>query len=341
MRRAGKEATDMAESYVGRPIFDVSSYARRGPGRRDRLTAAEIDQVRSTVGRAPEVMVKVLTRGATSMAQVARHVEYIGRKGDVELETDDGRRLTGDDVGRELVEDWDLDLPEGDSAERAARGNSKQARLVHKLIFSMPPGTDPKKVLHAVRDFAREEFGLIHRHAMALHTDEPHPHVHLLVKAVSEHGQRLNIRKDTLRRWRAAFAEQLRARGVAANATERPVRGQSRKALKDPVYRADERDSSTHVHARHRATERALAAGSRRAADPGSQRLRETNEQVVAGYYGLADRLLEQGERTLSEYTRMFADRIRYPLTEQELDHERARGMLRQRERPQDADTRR
>ena len=32
----------------------------------------------------------------------------------------------------------------------------------------------------------RDEFGLTHRYAMALHTDEPHPHVHVLVKAVSE-----------------------------------------------------------------------------------------------------------------------------------------------------------
>jgi hypothetical protein len=30
-----------------------------------------------------------------------------------------------------------------------------------------------------------------------LHTDEPHPHVHMVVKAVSEHGVRLNIRRAT------------------------------------------------------------------------------------------------------------------------------------------------
>lgn len=82
----------------------------------------------------------------------------------------------------------------------------------------MPAGTPPDKVLGAVRDFAREEFGTTHRYAMVLHTDEPHPHVHVVVKAVNEDGQRLNIRKETLRRWRREFARQLRAWGVAANA---------------------------------------------------------------------------------------------------------------------------
>src|SRR6185436_21166985 len=98
-------------------------------------------------------------------------------------------------------------------------------RLVHKLMFSMPAGTQPDRVLAAVRNFATEEFALQHRYAMVLHTDEPHPHVHMVVKAVSEQGERLNIRKDTLRRWRSEFAEHLRRLGVAANVTERAVRG--------------------------------------------------------------------------------------------------------------------
>ena len=49
--------------------------------------------------------------------------------------------------------------------------------------------------------------------------------MHLVVKAVGEDGRRLNIRKATLRGWRRDFAAQLRAQGIAANATERAVRG--------------------------------------------------------------------------------------------------------------------
>jgi type IV secretory pathway VirD2 relaxase len=328
----------VADRFAGRPLFDVASHARRGPGRRDRLTAAEIEQVRRTVGRVPEVMVKVLTRGAVTPSQVRQHAAYIGREGDLALETDDGQRLTGEDAGSRLVEDWDLDLPVAGSAERVARGGGRDARLVHKLIFSMPPGTPPDKVLGAVRDFAREEFGLTHRYALALHTDEPHPHVHLLVKAVSEQGERLNIRKETLRRWRAGFAEQLRARGVAANATERAVRGQSKKALKDGIHRAAERGRSTHVRERLRVAAELVASGTRRPVDEGERRLRDTNERIWAGYLAVTDRLLDQGDRNLSDQVRRFADRIRYPSTEQEYDRERIRELLRQRERSRDLD---
>jgi type IV secretory pathway VirD2 relaxase len=328
----------VADRVVGRPLFDVASHARRGPGRRDRLTAAEIEQVRRTVGRTPEVMVKVLTRGAVTPGQVRQHADYIGRKGDLALETDDGQRLIGQDAGSRLVEDWDLDLPVAGSAERVARGGGRDARLVHKLIFSMPAGTPPEKVLGAVRDFAREEFGLTHRYAMALHTDEPHPHVHLLVKAASEQGERLNIRKETLRRWRAGFAEQLRARGVAANATERAVRGQSKQALKDGIYRAAGRGESTHLRERLRTAADAIAKGTRMPADAGAWRLHDTSEQIWAGYLAIAAQLLAQGDRNLSGHVRAFADRIQYPATHQERDRERVRELLRLQERAREVD---
>jgi hypothetical protein len=92
------------------------------------------------------------------------------------------------------VEDWDLDLDQyRRKSDLTATTGKEPARLVHKVIFSMPAGTPPDKVLKAVKNFAREEFALKHRYAMALHTDEPHPHVHVVVKAVSEQGERLAV----------------------------------------------------------------------------------------------------------------------------------------------------
>ena len=110
----------------------------------------------------------------------------------------------------------------------------------------MPAGTPPEKVQAAVRNFAREEFALKHRYVMALHTDEPHPHVHLVLKARSEDGQRLYLRKATLRQWREGFASHLRALGVAANATPRYVRGEITPQKPDGIYRARARVESTH-----------------------------------------------------------------------------------------------
>jgi type IV secretory pathway VirD2 relaxase len=170
-------------------------------------------------------MVKVLPKSANTLAAARKHLEYIGRKGELDLESDDGERLTGAGVGKGLVEDWDLDVDEyRRTSDLTATRGKEPARLVHKLIFSMPAGTPPEKVLTAVRNFAREEFWGQHRYALALHTDEPHPHVHLVLKAVSEQGVRLNIKKATLRHWRSEFARNLRMLGVEANATERAIR---------------------------------------------------------------------------------------------------------------------
>ncbi len=120
-------------------------------------------------------MVKVLSPGSSDLKAVGRHFDYIGREGDLALESDDGYQLQGR-VGQELIDDWGLDLddlrPQSNLNALPAR---KPPKLVHKLVFSMPEGTPPQKVLSAVRNFAREEIHARHRYAMVLHTDEPHP----------------------------------------------------------------------------------------------------------------------------------------------------------------------
>jgi type IV secretory pathway VirD2 relaxase len=111
-------------------------------------------------------------------------------------------------------------------------------KLVHKILFSMPAGTPPDKLFAAVRNFARQGFADRHRYALALHTDEPHPHVHVVLKAMTEDGEHFNIRKPMLRVWRQEFASHLRAQGVAAKATARAVRDQARPNKLKGIYRA-------------------------------------------------------------------------------------------------------
>src|SRR5437899_11784111 len=93
-----------------KPRLDVASYARRGPARRDHLSQDEIELISRTVRRTPEVMVKVLSRGGQDLKAVGPHLAYRNREGEVEIETDDGQRLSGQGAEKELVEDWDLDL---------------------------------------------------------------------------------------------------------------------------------------------------------------------------------------------------------------------------------------
>jgi len=313
-----------------KPLLDISSYARRGPGRRDRLSQDEVELIARTVGRTPEVMVKVLSRGAKDLRAVGRHIAYLNRGGDLDIETDDGQCLSGKGVEKDLLENWDLDLEERRSGGREYWSRRSPPRLVHKLMFSMPAGTPPDRVLAAVKNFAREEFGLKHRYAMVLHTDEPHPHVHMVVKAVSEQGQRLNIRKATLRAWRSEFARHLRALGVAANATDRQVRGEIKPQKTDGIHRAAMRGVSTHWRQRTAAVARQL---DRRDVEPepGEGRLRQTRQEVVRGWNAVADDLLIQKQLELAQAVRKFVARMPAVQTEKEwirnglLERQRAR----------------
>jgi hypothetical protein len=184
-------------------------------------------------------------------------------------------------------------------------------------MFSMPPGTPPDKVLKAVRNFAREEFLGQHRYALVLHTDEPHPHVHLVLKALSEEGVRLNIKKATLRHWRSEFARNLRLLGLDANATERAVRGETRNAKKDGIYRAGLRGESTHIRARAELVASELLKG-RGTVERGKHKLVETRNAVEGGWRSLAILLAKEGRRELATQTQRFVDEMPTPKTERE-----------------------
>ena len=304
--------------FEGRCLLDIASYARRGPSWRDHLSPAEIAQISRTVRRVPEVVVKVLGKDSNNLSSISRHVGYIGRYGDLELETDDGDRLGGRGVGRQLLDDWDLDLEDKRRrSDLSATMGRNPAKLVHKLMFSMPPGTPPKAVLAATRNFLREEFWLKHRYAFVLHTDEPHPHVHAVVKAVSEQGVRLNIRKATLRQWRQEFARHLREQGIEANATERAVRGTGRAHKLDGIYRAAHRGASTHMCERAEAVAYDLAQGYRRTESSKSE-LVHTRDAVTQGWRAAHDVLIKTGQQELATEVNRFVEQMRPPQTERE-----------------------
>lgn len=302
----------------GEPLLDIVSYGRGGPRENGgRLTHEQIGQIRRTVQRAPEVMVKVLPRASNNVKAAGEHLDYITRYGKLELETDDGERLHGR-VGRALLDEWDLDIDDmRRQSELAATRAGKPPKIVHKLMFSMPPGTPPEKVLAAVRNFAREEFWGQHRYAFVLHTDEDHPHVHLVLKAVSEHGVRLNIRKATLRHWRSQFARNLRLLGVSANATERAVRGESRKANRDAIYRAGLRGESTYIRAQAEAVATQLLKGDV-SVEPNNEILIGTRAAVKRGWRAVATYFAIDGQHDIADEIRRFVQQMPPPRAERE-----------------------
>jgi hypothetical protein len=281
-------------------------------------------------------MVKMLNQGGTSLGAVRRHIQYLDRGGELVIETDDGEPLKGKGAALALLEDWGLDLdekrPTADLKPWWGKGK-KHPKLVQKILFSMPAGTPPKKVLAAVKNFAREEFGAKHRYAMVLHTDEPHPHVHMVVRAMGSDGRRLNIRKDTLREWRREFARHLREQGVAANATERAVRGVTQPRKTDGIYRAGLRGVSTHWRQRAEAVARELAGGEAKV-ERDRTRLLETRRNVVRGWSEIADILVLQGEVELAQAVRHFIRRLPPARTERERIREELLGRAETRQDP-------
>ncbi|MDQ0570024.1 hypothetical protein QFZ42_001858 [Variovorax paradoxus] len=309
--------------------LDIVSYGRRGPGGQLRFGADQIAQIQRTVGRTPEVMVKV-SGGGRDIGGVEAHLRYIGRHGRVPIETDEGLAQQGRGAAKEITADWQLELCRSQHKPRPAPGQKDtRAKLVHNIVLSMPAGTPPEKVLAAARVFARENFALQYRYAMVLHTDQPHPHVHLVVKCEHEFepGKRLYIRKDTLRQWREQFAALMREQGVAANATPRQVRGQVRKPYRDPIHHRlralrafaklslAERDGcrapkpSTVMRTKLEQVLRSLKAG-RGAPDAGQAKMQDTRQEVLADWHATVGMLRRQGETRLAAQADRFTERM-------------------------------
>jgi MobA/VirD2-like, nuclease domain len=305
---------------LDRPLLDVVSYGRAGPRS---LSRSQREYVERTVRRTPEVVVKV-SGGARTLAGVEQSIRYVGRGGKLGLESDTGDRLGMKGFESDLVRDWNLDLEaRARYTQRSIRVPRKPPKLVHNLIFSMPPGTSPQLLLKAVRKLARTEFGSDHRHALVLHTDEPHPHVHVIVKAMSEQGERLNIRKATLRQWRQEFAANLRELGVAANATERAVRGQGRTSMPDGIYRAAQRGESSYVRDWNRRADTAASS---------KETLVRTREHVVDGWRAVSARLRADGYPNLSNHVDRFLAQMPHVRTDFEMVSDQVRSSERQRD---------
>ena len=249
---------------------------------------------------------------------VAAHFAYISRKGELEIETDDGYRIAGRDAQKALVEDWHLELSAGQyRGPRDGRATARRVKLVHNVVFSMPSPTPPEKVLAAARKFAREKFALQHRYAMALHTDQQNPHVHMVVKAEIEHGRRLHIDKDMLREWREDFARLMREQGIAANATPRSLRGKNKGKTKDAIYRARRRGASHAVRDRVKdVVNELMSTGT--VHDPAKRQMLETRRAVVAAWAKTADQLDAQGETMLAGEVRSFSRHLPPVLTDRE-----------------------
>jgi hypothetical protein len=178
----------------------------------------------------------------------------------------------------------------------------------------MPAKTNPTKLFEAVQAVAQDQF-MGRQYIMSLHTPEtdpsanppPHPHVHVIVRAEDEDGRRLHIRKATLRIWREAFAAELRARGIEANATSRAERGVSLKARGSAEYHIRERGDVPMAEGWRFAQAAADLRRGETEAKPWEVAMAARRRDVLKELAQNAATLREEGDAELAEQVERFA----------------------------------
>jgi hypothetical protein len=183
-------------------------------------SARAVSRLKRTASRAPEVVFKKI-RGLSGTAETLGGFTYIGHVGKkdmdaIGIETSEGDVLMDATEMAKLAREWDRHEQSGPDRRKSVTAQS--------LVFSMPPGTDPARLREAVVALAEKDFG-DRRWALAMHVEEAHPHVHVMIATRNDAGQRLWINREFCATMRERFAEELRERGIEANATIRRERG--------------------------------------------------------------------------------------------------------------------
>lgn len=147
--------------------------------------------------------------------RIAAHLSYISRRGRLELEDQDGTKVSDLKSQRETINNWSSDF-----------GKRIDSRDTVHLVLSTPPGSDRESALKAAKEFLAKEFKENHHdYLFVAHNDTNHPHVHAVIKMVSHLGNKLDPRKAYLNRVRQDYAEICRSHGIQVEASSRAERG--------------------------------------------------------------------------------------------------------------------
>lgn len=217
--------TKKSASSGGMPSFSAVR-----PNYNAKKTALNV--IKGVNKKLPQVVVKI--SGSSKGANKAQaHADYIGRNGKVEIEDQDGNKYKGKNEQKELLGAWSA-MGMHDKHETGAR------REAFHFVFSMPNGTNPIAMKTAVKNLVKEEFDG-HKFFMAQHLDTDSPHVHVLLNATNDKGERLNPRKQDLHNYRVNFVEKLREQGIEAIATRRIHQFKYKDNKRQGVIHKDER----------------------------------------------------------------------------------------------------
>lgn len=236
---------------------------------------------------AREVVTSV-THASYNPRSLRRGLNYIARGGALELEDQDGFRLKGRGALAELVQDWDA------AAQLDSRRRDEKP-LSRTMIFSMPPGVDGNALEAGVRATAQACLAPKFDYVWVRHDDTPHPHAHLMVRALGRTGERFTPDRGDCDLIRQTFAAALREHGVVAEATRRQVRGVTRRS--EPLMLRKMREAYERGEAAMPRTLRLAYLEAAEIAFQGDNVLRPWEEQILKAQAHVRARLLEEAAR--------------------------------------------
>ena len=185
---------------------------RGGRPRGGRTWSGTLDQRARASRRLPQAVVKISSYSHSAGA-VWDRVNYVGRDGELEVETANGELLDQVEV-EHMVERWS-----GETGERAGR------RFAMSAVVSFPAGVDEEKATESARQFFQEAFADNHDYVFAAHTDAKQFHVHVVVQARGHDGKQIEINRDDIQDLRMLLAEKAREQGIELDASPRWARG--------------------------------------------------------------------------------------------------------------------
>lgn len=189
----------------------------------------------------PQVMVKISgSSKGTDKAQA--HLNYIGRKGDVEIEDEEGQKYKGAEQ-KQLLQSWEA------MGMNTTHSEGQRKEAFH-IVFSMPKNTNPDAMKTAVKNLVQEEFAG-HKYFIAQHLDTDNPHCHVLLAASDDRGARLNPRKADLHNYRVSFVNKLAEQGIEATASRKVHRFKYKDSKRQGVIHRDKRQNENKGRAKN------------------------------------------------------------------------------------------
>jgi hypothetical protein len=110
----------------------------------------------------------------------------------------------------------------------------------------------------------------------------------------------------------------LREQNIAANATERVVRGQIRESKPKPIYHTERRGASTRLRLREQQAVAVELRKRRLREDLGKSKLIETRKEVNHRWQAICASLIREGRQDLAEEVGRFLDAMPPPRTGRE-----------------------